>query len=401
MKKDPPSTTTFRRKFILDTVVRERRALRLEELRNRFAVNNQSVLDDVIFLNKLGFDIKRVRRGREVELVDGAGNAATMVELREDLQFEEKKIAAWLMAGIVCGFPPDETAATVADAGTKGSLRKRGDVDARKYPYLAQCASRAEIRAILAQSKSRCRSNYPRTFTKAHEILLQLEDFWRIEQSRVIAVDCGTTNRRLMDILKYVDIPCPFTSMSSLTVCTNDRKIFEMIGVPSVSIRTIICGGQQRLLTESIAGALAELFLRTAATLQFGIAIVGSAVIDLSRHACCSDSQEEAAIKTLMFQKSTMRIVLVDNTKLVRKPMREAYRFATLNPEQIDVIVVNKPLRVEDLPGASTSDEREHQRRVAKEFPSLVESIEERGVPVLVADRNIAAGVISAEDRKN
>ena len=203
-----------------------------------------------------------------------------------------------------------------------------------------------------------------------------LYSFWA-ESSRMVAIDSGTTNILLARYLKATHIPIEGSELCSLTVCTNSRRIFEELGPSGVWIKTIIIGGQQLFRSPTIAGAMAEAFLRGVSILQFGMCVLGSTRIDLDRFAICSDSQEEASIKNLLMDRSSLRIVCVDNSKLQSGPGREGYRYASIDPKHIDLIITNSPFR--------TKNGKPVDEGVYDLFAAQIHAIEARGVPVLVA----------------
>jgi DeoR/GlpR family transcriptional regulator of sugar metabolism len=85
--------------------------------------------------------------------------------------------------------------------------------------------------------------------------------------SRLIAIDSGTTNIILSRFLKKSPIPLQGSSLCSLTVCTNSRRIFEELGPSEVWIKSIIIGGQQMFRSPTIAGAISRLVQRMEAPL--------------------------------------------------------------------------------------------------------------------------------------
>ena len=190
----------------------------------------------------------------------------------------------------------------------------------------------------------------------------------------MVALDAGTTNTLVAEHLQELSLPIPKSSLCSLTVCTNSRKIFQLLGPPGYSVKCIIIGGQQKFHSGVIAGAMAELFLRTASILQFGMCVLGATKVDVERFVVCSDSQEEAGMKNLFMEKSSLRVICVDNGKLQVGPGREGYTFAAIDPAHIDLIITNSPF-----------PRRRESQPDEPSFKTKIANIEARGVPVLVA----------------
>lgn len=265
----------------------------------------------------------------------------------------------------------DTSFSEIADVDPKIAARVRGMLSRQheKYQNLQELQPVEEVLDLFNRSNSLLEK-------RQLELKRCLYSFWD-ESSRLVAIDSGTTNIMLARSLKKLLIPMASSTLSSLTVCTNSRRIFQELGPSNVWIKTIIIGGQQKFRSPTIAGAMAEAFLKSVAILQFGMCILGSTRVDLDRFAVCSDSQEESALKNLIMDRSSLRVILVDDSKFQRGPGREGYKFASIEPRQIDLIVTNSPLRQ-----GKNADET---RRQYEQFIKNIQSIEGRGVPVLVA----------------
>lgn len=79
-------------------------------------------------------------------------------------------------------------------------------------------------------------------------------------------------------------------------------------------------------------------------------------------------------MKPLFMEKISLRIICVDNGKLQTEPGREGYKFASIDPKHIDVILTNSPAR-----GRKEDDDE------SASFSAKAAAIEGRGVPALVA----------------
>ncbi len=84
----------------------------------------------------------------------------------------------------------------------------------------------------------------------------ELRTFWS-EPCRMVALDAGTTNLLVARCLRELRLTVPGSSLTSLTVCTNYRRIFELLGPPEVSVKCTVVGGQQKFHSGAISGAMA------------------------------------------------------------------------------------------------------------------------------------------------
>jgi DeoR/GlpR family transcriptional regulator of sugar metabolism len=391
-KKNP------RRQLIFRRVVLENRPLPLNELRELLddKVDEGRIRKDLESFAAVGCKIELqpcTAPGETKQLVFAEGPHTDDDTMREKHNLEQKNLVARLAVSLICGAPEpgkgenlapwmflvDQAARKALDRMTIHSARDK-KIAGRVKSVLTKIRTQAETfggqegifpaKLVLDLVK---KSN---SFLKTQQDSLKrnLYRFWE-ESSRLIAVDSGTTNIQLSRILKKLPIPLVGSPLASLMVCTNSRKIFEVLGPSDVWVKTIIIGGQQKFRSPTIAGAMAEIFLRSVSILQFGMCILGSTRVDLDRFALCSDSQEESSIKNLIMDRSSLRVICVDDSKLQSGPGREGYRFASIDPRQIDLILTNCPLQ-----RAGQKAKEEYVSFLAK-----IESIESRGVPVLVA----------------
>jgi DeoR/GlpR family transcriptional regulator of sugar metabolism len=394
-----------RRQFIFRRVVLENQPLSLAELRERLgqdpipASDKDAARRDLAAANRdveafcdVGCPIKirdsAKSRGKEFVFLEGLHTDEESI--REDLNPGGKALVARLTASMICGFSKSRETGLlptwINDPNTKKALdrlalRTEGDnrIAARVRALLMQLQDKANpggmdsaqtVLSLLEESHTVHQKNQ-------EDIRRKLLGFWR-EANRLVALDSGTTNKAVARYLKDLFLPMPGSPLCSLSVCTNSRTIFEILGPSNVSVKTIIIGGQQKFHSPTIAGAMAELFLRTSAILQFGMCILGATKIDMERFALCSDSQEEATIKTLFMEKSSLRIICVDDTKLQSGLGREGYKFAAVDPQHIDLVITNSPLREDVSPEGVSLD-------YFRAFAAKVGAIEGRGIPVLVA----------------
>ena len=395
-----------RRLLIFRQVVLDNRPLKFSDLAEQtdLQYTTTNAETDRVAFAEIGCNlrIRGTAKKKDQEFYHAEGLHTDYDSARESINENPKKLVAGLAASIICGYrQPDLIPAvpewlrsneasklinrlqrarpseiTVDDArleaAIKSVLTRLHDIvgrDQRGKPFGTVTAD-----MVLA----RLRDADITQGVKTAKVLESLKNFWE-EKHRLIAIDSGTTNIVLSQCLRQLSLPVPGSNLCSLTVCTNSRRIFEELGPSNVPIKTIIIGGQQKYRSPTVAGAMAEMFLRTVTFLQFGICFLGATKVDLDRLAVCSDSQEEASIKTLLLERSSLRVIIVDDSKLQVGPGREGYRFASIDPQHIDLVITNCPLtkRAKDNTGGMVV--------AAERFAERVAAIRACGVPVLVA----------------
>jgi DeoR/GlpR family transcriptional regulator of sugar metabolism len=342
---DVRKQATERRRWIIE-YIRTRRQLSGEDLKAKYPnLTRQSLDKDIKFLNDLGIYIQMDDSGCYVD-TDAPHNEDTRIRL--NLNQTPKTMVAQFVHSLLMGYCSEERSIRLG-----------------RY-------SKSEIDGMISKANRICKSSADRLHAK-------LIEYWS-DPVRFAALDAGTTNQYVADQLSHlhqvIEEQTPFedTELCSLNICTNSRLIFEKLGQPTVPIRTIIVGGAQRGRTSTIAGAMAEYFLRGAALLQFGITVVGATNVATETGLCYSDSQEEAILKGIMFGKSGIRVIAIDDSKISDRSMRGGYVFSHLSSDLIDLIVTNKPT----LPGGQSK---------GKDFEQNIEMIRARGIPVIVANK--------------
>ncbi len=352
--KESKLKATQRRKFIYDQV-RIKGKLTLGELKTKYpGLAPQSLIDDLRILNALGGHLIKVGG----EIIDASAPSTHKLSDRYLKNYKEKSLVADLGVSLLIGFP-DGLPWDGIHAGRR--IYTHEDI----LNGLSKCARDAHLTAQKVRS-----------IFQHH-----LEEI-----SRIVALDDGTTSLLVAEKLREFKVPVEGTNLAYLTVCTNSREIFNVLGDSEVEqIRAIIVGGQQIGRSSAIAGPLAEFFLRSAALLQFSISIVGTSGINVDKGLAFSDTQEEAIIKGVMFGKSVMRVIVTDNTKLaVQGERRGGYAFCSLQPQFCDLLITNSPIDAGFLEETG-KEAKDAQKRRIEEFPKMIEKIESRGIPVLVA----------------
>lgn len=403
-----------RRRFILDEIKAYGNVSEVK-LRQRFpTVHQESIRQDIEFFNGLGIQIAKRKDG---SLYDSAASRTEENKGYGEQNIAEKHLVAAMVQSLIVGFEEidhdalksteEDDSVSVFDDYPLMGIGATMDVSlGPKYRKLEAQKKRRELKnqighkQILQDGASHLRDcdaivsaiKSQSIVTKnpiaidnptCSSLINKLKDYWQ-ENIRMCMLDSGTTNELLARQLARLSYPYKNTNLSHLSVCTNNRTIFQTLGDPDVPIRTIIIGGQQRGRTSTVAGALAEYFLRGATQMSFGICVVGSTNIAVEGGNCFSDSQEEAILKSVAFSKSSLRIVALNSSKLTRNPVRGGYAFAALNERSIDAIVTNVPLEIEHFDGA-TEAERERHQRLIDDFWKMVDEIRSRQVNVILA----------------
>jgi DeoR/GlpR family transcriptional regulator of sugar metabolism len=405
-----------RRRFIYESIAKKR-LLSVADLHEKFnKVADELLKGDIAFFQSLGIDIQSVRINGRRTLIDASAAHNDTKLWRRPLRKVEKKLVASVAVGLIAGFPPfleeadDLLSKTAVNAMRKAeeaameAQKNKQTAEARRQwdlcqqalaemepaqnqerrlaslnampPVFKNCWNISQIRASLtnaAQGPAAAHARY---------VLNKLESLWK-ELHRSIAIDAGTTNDQIGHYLNRLALPCNAAALARLTVCTNSRGIFQMLGGAHVGAKVIMIGGEQIGRTEAVAGRLSELFLKSAEVLQFGISFIGATAVNLADMHICSDSSEEANLKALLYQRSALRIACFDNHKLVGSMVRESYPFVAIQPDQVDLIITNEPVPVSVM-GNVGREIKESQQRKIEEFPSLVEKIRLQGVPVLL-----------------
>lgn len=361
-----------RRRYIWQTVARDG-ILSHEMLKQRFEnLTSQNIADDIKALRELGHNLRSVPDTidkRKSNIIDEDARHTRSKKPREQLNHNEKRAVATVLMGVICGFPSSVSpeAAGVDNRDSDGSKETEHRETIERQSRLAEavpkifkdCPSIHDLREQIEDHKEFTSSNY-------RKVRRRIDSYWN-EMNRGIAIDAGTTNDQTALLLQQLSLPAAFSNLSALTVCTNSRGIFQTLGSAETDAKVIMIGGEQVNRTEAVAGRMAELFLRSAGILSFGLGVSGTTMVNLKEMSFNSDSHEEANLKALIFQRSALRIVVFDHTKLTKEPIRSSYPFATIDPEQVDLVITNEP------EGGAT-----------EEFTEAIRAIRENGITVLL-----------------
>jgi DeoR/GlpR family transcriptional regulator of sugar metabolism len=398
-KRNLDTKLNQRRQVIFRRVVLDDRPLRLSELRELLSAPEYDVdkaKGDAEMFQAVGCKVELHScpdDPNDMQFVFLDGPHTDDDTIREGLNREGKQLTARLAASLICGLSKcdDEwlLPSWMRDHDARKALDKLLEDEQVPEDEMA-----GKVRSVLthleAKLEGQCGScaldtteNVLRLLKKSEAALSEaqkalrtrLYSFWE-ELYRLVAIDAGTTNFLVAEYLKMLRLPIANSSLCSLAVCTNSRRIFALLGPAHVSVKSIVIGGQQKFHSPAIAGAMAEFFLHTASILQFGMCILGATKIDMDRFVVCSDSQEEASIKNLFMERSSLRVICVDNSKLQTGPGREGYKFAAIDPKHVDLIITNSPFLTKNP---------DQNNATFNSFRMKIRAIEGRGVPVLVA----------------
>lgn len=395
--------TRLRKQVIFRRVVLDNQPLTIKELKelcDDASITSRQIERDIGMFEKVGCHIQ-LQKGKSAlqdsdEIVFLEGPHTDDDTVREGVNSKSKALVAEMVAHLILGTPnikPEhshllpEWMEQLSTARREEALQQlwrcKSDEDVTAASVTAALVHLAEkvgldtpafIGRQVVEIVSMLKHNKRETRARSARLERLLMRFWQ-EANRMVAIDSGTTNIVLArDYLAGIRIPMPGSPLCALTVCTNSRRIFEVLGHSRIPIRTVVIGGQQKFRSPTVCGAMAEQFLRSVSLLQFGMCILGATRLDLERFAICSDSQEESSIKTLLMERSSLKIVAIDNSKLQAGLGRTGYKFASIDPAHIDLIVTNSPLKKEN-----SGDEE------WRNFCTSVEAIQARGIPVLVA----------------
>jgi DeoR/GlpR family transcriptional regulator of sugar metabolism len=391
-----PRNLKKHRQLIFRRVVLDNRPMTLKEMRELLRgerYTDEMARCDVDALRAVGCLVKLERcpdHPKEKQIVFLDGPHTDDDSIRAGINQQGKSLVARLTASLICGVAQCKEKKLLLDWMKRPDAKKAVDDLCDTAGPDADLALR--LRVVLGHLQAKARNQTgPWSLAPVDELVellrrsqatleagqkalrTKLRAYWE-EPFRMVALDAGTTNLHIAERLSELHLPIPGSSLCSLTVCTNSRRIFVALGPPNVSVKCIMVGGQQKFHSGAIAGAMAELFLRTASILQFGMCVLGATKVDVERFVVCSDSQEEAEMKNLFMEKSSLRVITVDNGKLQTGPGREGYKFASIDPSHIDLIITNSPFLADREPEDGPLS-----------FKDRVAAIEARGVPVLVA----------------
>lgn len=295
-------------------------------------VNPSSLQGDLDFLNSLGFSIEPVESGGRRYLVDALARHIGAKGERTDLHAQEKQSIAMAAVSLMLGLP-----------------NKRGETIDEMQRRQRLETTNPEVGYLWTTDDIKRQFDYNNGTPAEHKVSFlknKLSRLWQ-ESNMSIFCDAGTTNDRMGFVLKDLFLPTAFSPLRNLQVCTNGRVLFNTMADAEVCAKGIITGGHQLGVdgaTDSIAGSFTEAWLRaTEGVLSFGICFIGCTAVDAGQGFFLSDSFEEKTVKEIVMAPGRSRIVVVvaDRSKFHMSPMREGFRFSSISPEQVDLIITN------------------------------------------------------------
>ncbi|MBX7207262.1 MAG: hypothetical protein K1X78_03030 [Verrucomicrobiaceae bacterium] len=349
--------TQSRRAYILKCAQSAQAGVTVAELTQRFGkLSRSSLIGDIEFIENT-HDIKLERRGRgpthKLVMKDADPLAGRKFRNAE----HKKKLAQWCLSMVV-GKP------MLADG---------------EQEVLPELVTQEIIKQAMLQSNPRGSGS----ISNAMSVITKLTRFWR-EMHRIIAIDAGSTNDEIANLLVKFDVPVPPRGgpLAALTVATNSRTIFHILGDSRVKTKVLMIGGEQVSGTQAVAGRMSELFLKAAALFTFGISFIGATDIAWKAGMIYADCHEIAALKALLFQKSVLKVIVADHTKLVDVDLDAGYEAIAIAPDQVDLIITTQ------RPSDPSKTDEENAKEAA-DFYKALNVIRAAKVPVLVVDRKV------------
>ncbi len=292
-----------------------------------------SINGDLKALENVGYALEKIKLKEEntTQIRWKGSRAFTVKHSRRKMAANRKKLIAEATASFVCGLEVGE----IASAGLNAKAT----------------ASRTAFRSFLDQE-------YP---DLTHEVMDKIYSFWA-SPFRTLALDSGTSTDAVAEALK--NLKTPNERFTHMNVWTNSRSVFGVLGQPECQIKTIMIGGEQRFLSESVSGDLAQKCIE-AWDPHFGAAIIGATAVDIVNAKVEAYNDSEATIKSTLLSRAALKIIIADATKFSFNPVNSGARFSVISPKFVDLIIV---------------DTHKHPS-VNREIPKSIS-----GVPILASD---------------
>jgi DeoR C terminal sensor domain len=237
-----------------------------------------------------------------------------------------------------------------------GFQRFRCDKDEKPLEFLASLRSQLNKFSDIAPNDPTNKLCYPHVKSTKQKLLA----LWREDQRRLF-LDSGTTSQIFSDLIKNfklpligiksesssdgMDMPSDERSLNRIEVVTNDRYIFHQLGENDVDAKVIIVGGRQLYKSNTIAGLMAEKFLKYN-DITAHIAFVGVTSISLDQDGELSylgvENEQIAAIKLDFLRRSDLRVVLADSSKFQFDGGHADYKMCPIKKNEIDMVITDK-----------------------------------------------------------
>lgn len=171
----------------------------------------------------------------------------------------------------------------------------------------------------------------------------RLRDFWR-RGNRAVVLDAGSTNSKVAEKLFKCKIPSRGGSLESLTVASNSIDILSKVGAVGSRIRAQSLGGNQELGRAAMTGELTIWMLENAPMMHWDMAVIGAFSLDTKKMEVLVDNYYDMKVKAALLDRSNIRVIAVDSTKLNNSICKRGIKVTDILPECVDIIVTNTPL---------------------------------------------------------
>jgi DeoR/GlpR family transcriptional regulator of sugar metabolism len=174
----------------------------------------------------------------------------------------------------------------------------------------------------------------------ASDLQTRLAEYWK-KAHRLVILDAGSTTAAIARHLGRLRTPDPLRNLADLRIFTNGNLIHQELNKSGGNHGVILLGGAERHDTEAVAGTLAEECLRAFA-LKADIAIIGTTNLNEDGNFC-SDSEDEARIKSRLLESARIRCIAADSQKLVNPGRGSTWVFAAFSRyvSGIDIIITD------------------------------------------------------------
>lgn len=183
----------------------------------------------------------------------------------------------------------------------------------------------------------------------------RLETFFH-QRDKTIYIDGGSTGYYVAEKLRTAMIPSTVLGLWNLRIITNCPPIAEKLTDSMLGPSVVLIGGQISRDTHFVSGYLAETVVRQW-DWSIDMAFVGTSGVDPT-FGFFSHSEDEAAMKSLMFSRSRIRCAVMDSSKAQPAGSESgemAFRFAPMGCESIELVLTDHHIdehavrHVEDL----------------------------------------------------
>jgi DeoR/GlpR family transcriptional regulator of sugar metabolism len=158
------------------------------------------------------------------------------------------------------------------------------------------------------------------------------------DHERTVIIDGGTTNYYVAERLKSISLPSEKFGVWRLLVFTNSPPIAERLSETPTGPRVTLIGGRVSRNTRSISGHFAETSI-AAWNVMADFSIIGATGVDL-RRGCCSYSEEEGVVKTMLLSRGRIKCIVMDSGKVMDSGSRHiTFSFAPVSKETVSILI--------------------------------------------------------------